>query len=79
MRGSVAPSATGIKTYISVDDAYSKWAREVLKKEIPKGSVMEVLHSLQGHPLSGKQWMKLIDDILLNKLGFKTTTHDRCI
>ena len=23
--------------------------------------------------------MKLTDDVLVNKLGFKTTTHDRCI
>ena len=28
-----------------------------------KGHVMDVLHSLQGHPLGGKQWMKMIDNI----------------
>ena len=39
---------------------------------------MDVLHSLQGHPLGGKQWMKMIDNIPLDKLGFTTATHDRC-
>ena len=31
---------------------------------------MEVLHSLQGHPLSGKQWMKMIDEMSIDDLGF---------
>ena len=34
---------------------------------------------LQGHPESGKIWMKLIDRILIKDLGFKTTTKDWCI
>ena len=41
--------------------------------------VLPVYHALQGHPESGKQWMHLIDNILLKKMGFHTTTHDRCI
>ena len=40
---------------------------------------MEVLHSLQGCPLSGKQWMKMIDKISIDDLGFSTNTHDGCI
>ena len=72
-------AATGMKTHLTCDDAHREWAREALGKEIPKGNMMEVLDSLQGHPLSGRQWMCMIDDILLNKLGFHTTTHNRCI
>ena len=30
--------ASGIKTYMSVDEAYSDWFREVLGKEVKKGS-----------------------------------------
>ena len=36
-------------------------------------------HALQGHPESGKMWMHFIDNILIKEMGFKTTTHDRCI
>ena len=41
--------------------------------------VLPVKHALQGHPKSGKMWMKMIDNILIKELGFRTTTHDRCI
>ena len=53
-------AATGIKTHLTCDDAHREWAREAPGKEIPKGHVMEVLNSLQGHPLSGRQWMRMI-------------------
>ena len=71
--------AHGIKTHVQANDACIEWAQEVLGKDIQKGSVMEVLHSLQGHPLSGKQWMKMIDKIPINDISFSTTAHDRCI
>ena len=71
--------ACGIKTHMRADDAHIEWACEVLRKEIRKESVMEVLQSHQGHVLSGEQWMKTIDKILDDDLGFSTTTHDGCI
>lgn len=40
---------------------------------------MPVQHSLQGHPESGKMWMRLIDKVLINGLEFTSTVHDRCI
>ena len=39
---------------------------------------MEVLHSLKGHPSSGKQWMKMVEKMLIDDLGFSATTHDQC-
>ena len=36
-------------------------------------------HALQGHLESGKMWTKLNDNIIINQLGFHTTTHDICI
>ena len=33
----------------------------------------------KGFPRMKKMWMKLIDDIIINQLGFHTTTHNRCI
>ena len=41
--------------------------------------VLPVYHALQGHPESGKQWMNMIDNVLIKEMGFRTTTHDRCI
>ena len=40
---------------------------------------MDVIHSLQGHLLSGKQWIMPINKISSDELGFKTTTHHRCV
>ena len=66
-------------TYLSVDDAYSEWYKDVKGVEISKRQVLPVYHALQGHLESSKMWMKLIDNIIINELGFHTTTHDRCI
>ena len=33
--------------------------------------ILPVNHALQRHPESGKMWMKMIDNILINQLGFK--------
>ena len=50
--------ASGVKTHMQADVEHIEWDQEVLGKETKQGLVMEVLHSLQGHPLSGKQWKK---------------------
>ena len=66
-------------THLTIDDAYYEWYKEKTGKSLNRRFVLPVLHSLQGHPESGKMWMKLIDRILIKDLGFKTTTKDRCI
>ena len=71
--------ACGIETRIQADNACIEWAQEILQKDVRRGSVMKVSHSLQRHPLSGKLWMGMIDKILIDDLGFSTTTHDLCI
>ena len=38
--------------------------------------VLPIKHALQGYPKNRKMWMKIIDSILITKLGFRTTTHD---
>ena len=68
-----------IDTYLTVDNAYSSWYREKFNKSINPRHVLPVKHSLQGHPKSGKMYMKMINKILLQNLGFVSTTHDRCI
>ena len=41
--------------------------------------VLPIKNSLQGIPQSGRNWMHMIDKVLIQKLGLTTTTHDQCI
>ena len=66
-------------TYLAVDEAYAEWYENKYKKRLNSRHVLPVQHALQGHPESGKMWMKLIDRNLIREFGFSTTTHDRCI
>ena len=45
---------------------------------IPTGYVLPVQHAIQGHPESPRLWEKHINNILQG-IGFKSTTHERCI
>ena len=65
-------------TYLQVDNVHTKWYNNKFKDKISKRMVLPVNHALQGHPKSGEMWMKMIDDILIKELWFKTTTHDTC-
>ena len=65
--------------HLTIDDAYFEWYKEKTGKTLKRRFVLPLLHSLQGHPESGKMWMKLIDRILIIDLGFSTTTKDCCI
>ena len=38
--------------------------------------VVEALHALQGHPEAGQLYETFINDILLQRLKFTTTTHE---
>ena len=67
-------------TFLTVDDAYLEWFRKKFPgRPISRKYVLPVKHALQGHPESGKMWMHFIDNILIKEMGFKTSTHDRCI
>jgi hypothetical protein len=68
-----------VPTYLSIDDAYADWYEKKFKKTLNRRWVLPIQHSLQGHPESGKMWMRMIDRILNEDLGFTITTHDRCI
>ena len=74
-----AHSPTPNNIYLQVDYTYAEWYNNKFKNKISKQMVLPVKHALQGHPKSRKMWMKVINDILISELGFKTTTHDRCI
>ena len=65
-------SSPGVKTHMRADNAHVEWACKVPGKDIKRGSVMEVMHSL----LSGEQLMDVMDKLLIDDLGFSTTTCD---
>ena len=71
--------APEMMTHLTIENAYFKWYKEKTDKTLNCRFVLPVLHSLQGHPESGKMWMKLIDRILIKDLGFAKTTKDCCI
>ena len=71
--------APEMMTQLKIDNAYFEWYKEKTGKSLNCRFVFPVIHSLQGHPKSGKMWMELIDQILIKELGFKTTTKDCCI
>ena len=66
-------------THLTIDDAYFEWYKKKTGKSLNCQHILPVLLSLQGHPESGKMRRKLIDQILIKDLGFKTTTKDSCI
>ena len=76
-------SSSGTPTYLQRDETYEDWwnetAKERDKPRINRKYVLLIQHCLQGNLVLGKLWMQFIDNILINKLGFTTTTHDRCI
>jgi hypothetical protein len=64
---------------MAIDDQFRAWWTECLNNDpIPEGYVLPVKHALQGHPEAPRLWEKHIVQIL-GKLGFKSTTHEKCI
>jgi hypothetical protein len=68
-----------VPTYLSIDNTYFDWYHKKFSKTLNCRWVLPIQHSLQGHPESSQMWMQMIDRILIEELGFTTTTHDRCI
>ena len=64
---------------MSLQKKYTEWYKDKHNIEISKQLVLPVHYTLQGHPESGKMWMKMINQIIIDELGFQTTKHDRCI
>jgi hypothetical protein len=65
--------------YMAIDDQFRTWWTECLGNDpIPEGYVLPVNHALQGHPEAPRLWEKHIVQIL-DKLGFESTTHEKCI
>ena len=69
-----------IDCFLEIDDTVYDWylRRFGIKLDRLK-DVIPLYRALQGHPEAGVLWERMITDILINKMGFKNTTHERNI
>ena len=66
--------------YMVIDDQFHEWWVECLgNPPIPPGHVLPVQHALQGHPESPRLWETHIHTILVDRLHFVPTTHEKCL
>ena len=66
--------------YMAIDDQLQEWWVESLgNSPIPPGYVLPVQHALQGHPESPHLWETHIHAILVDRLNFVPTTHEKCL
>ena len=69
-----------IDCYLEIDDTIYDWyLRRFGVKLDREKQVIPLYRALQGHPEAGVLWERMITDILVNKMGFKNTTHERNI
>ena len=63
--------------YMVVDDAFREWYYARRGIFLPRGSLVELLSSIQGHPDAGPNWQRKIDGHL-EEMKWKSTTHEPC-
>ena len=67
-----------IDCFLEVDDAIYDWYLHKFNKKLNRlKDVIPLYRALQGHPEAGVLWERMITDILINKMGFKNTTHEK--
>ena len=67
-----------IDCYLEVDDTVYDWYLRKFGVKLNKfKDVIPLYKALQGHPEAGVLWERMITDILINKMGFKNTAHER--
>ena len=72
-----APPPTN-QSYLEIDDTIYDWYLRKFGIKLNRlKDVIPLFKNLQGLPESGALWEKMIEDILLNKMGFRNTTHER--
>jgi len=65
--------------YVLIDKPYRDWYRNKGMGKIPKGYVLRVKHTIQGHPEAPRLWSTFIDEIIQRKIGLTPTTHEECL
>lgn len=67
-----------ILTLLEVDDAIREWYYERYKVLLPRGSLLKLKSSIQGHPDAGVNWQKKVDTSL-EGFGWRKTIHEPCL
>ena len=63
--------------FIEIDNTVEDWYFRRFGIRLNRfKEVIPLLRALQGHPEAGVLWERMITDILINKMGFKNTTHE---
>ena len=66
--------------YMKIDIQFREWWTNCLgNPPIPEDYVLPVQHALQGHPEAPRLWETHIHTILVEKLKFVPTTHEKCL
>jgi hypothetical protein len=65
-------------TFRSWDDTKVEWWLAKTGEQVSKDKVLEILHTIQGHPEAGNAWEHFITGVL-HSLGFHNTTHEKNI
>ena len=67
-----------VDCYLEIDDAIEDWCQHRFGITLDrKNQVIPLFRALQGHPEAGVLWERLADDILINKMGFQNTAHEK--
>ena len=62
-----------------MEDMYDLFAQQFGKRLNKHKDVIPLYRALQGHPEAGVLWERLITEILIDKMGFRNTVHERNI
>jgi len=67
-----------VECYLEVDDTVFDWYLRKFNVKLDRfKEVIPLFKALQGHPEAGALWERMITDILVNKMDFRHTTHER--
>ena len=67
-----------VDCFLEIDDTIADWYFHRFGIELDRQRQVIPLHrALQGHPEAGVLWERMANDILINKMKFKNTAHER--
>ena len=67
-----------IDCFLDIDDTVYDWYLRKFNVKLDRlKDVIPLYRALQGHPEAGVLWERMINDILINKMGFKNTAHEK--
>ena len=67
-----------IDCFLEIDDTVADWYQRKFGEVLDRLKQVIPLHrALQGHPEAGVLWERMITDILINKMGFRNTAHEK--